>query len=66
MNKPEIGCKPYYIVACDRIVELSEAIIRYANDGAIKNFNTIGKWAAEIELFCAVANAIYGGYNNER
>ena len=46
-----IGVTPYWIEAGNRIVDLSEAIIRYS-ENVKKNYRYIRKWAEEIVQQC--------------
>lgn len=46
MDKPAMGCRPYYVAVSDRIAELCEAIKR-AEGG--KN-DQVRMWATEIQL----------------
>lgn len=48
-EKPPIGIKPYYIVSCERINALAEAIQRYSTT---KNYKAIELWAEEIICYC--------------
>ena len=47
LNRPMLGCKPYYVAISARICELCEAINR--NAGAKGKHNNIKLWAAEIQ-----------------
>ena len=49
MDKPNIGARPYYITAINRINELSKAIYDCSND---ENINDMRKWAIEIVAQC--------------
>lgn len=59
-NKPEIGVKPYYIVAEERIKELSEAIVRSYNDETMTG--QIIVWAKEIICQCEILDTVKGYY----
>lgn len=60
-NKPPLGCKPSWLSSCERITELSEAIIRNVNgavtkdvNGVHKDTNNVKKWATEILYQCEI------------
>ncbi len=52
-NKPPLGCKPSWLSSCERIKELSEAIIRNVN-GVHKDTSNVKKWATEILYQCEI------------
>lgn len=48
-TKPPLGASPVYITAGKRVVELSKAITRAAEEGGIYNYTGhISMWAEEI------------------
>lgn len=49
--KPPLGCKPYWLVADERIHELAEAIARYSINSR-KYLSSIKQWAEEISELC--------------
>ena len=49
MDRPPMGCSPYYVNISARICELCEAIKRASTDGSKKN-DKIKLWASEIQL----------------
>lgn len=49
---PPLGCKPAYISSPERIVELSKAITRQAEDTC--NEQLIRRWATEILYHCEI------------
>lgn len=51
-EKPPLGCKPAYISSPERIVELSKAITRQAED--MCNEQLIRRWATEILYHCEI------------
>lgn len=51
-DKPPLGCKPAYISSPERIVELSKAITRQAEDTC--NEQLIRRWATEILYHCEI------------
>lgn len=51
-DKPPLGCKPAYVSSPERIVELSKAITRQAED--ICNEQLIRRWATEILYHCEI------------
>lgn len=51
-SKPPLGCKPAYISSPERIVELSKAITRQAEDTC--NEQLIRRWATEILYHCEI------------
>lgn len=60
-KKPPLGCKPSWISSCERIKELSEAIIRNVNGAVTKDANGVyvdtdhvKKWATEILYQCEI------------
>lgn len=60
-NKPPLGCKPSWLSSCERIEELSEAIIRNVNGAVTKDVNgvhkdtsNVKKWATEILYQCEI------------
>lgn len=58
-EKPELGCKPYYVAASYRIEELSEAIQRYSRKSRL-DYNSIRQWAKEIEMLCEIVKTLDG------
>lgn len=56
MNKPPLGARPYYIMAIDRIDELSKAIYDYSQETS--KTDLIKKWASEIILQCELIEAM--------
>ncbi len=58
-EKPELGCKPYYVVVSDRIEDLSEAIQRYSRKSHL-DYNRIREWAKEIEMLCEIVKTLDG------
>ena len=54
-NKPELGCKPYYVASGERIYELAAAITRYA-ENIDTEYERIKEWAEEIKMHCDIAN----------
>lgn len=58
-EKPELGCKPYYVAASDRIKELSEAIQRCSCKSYL-DCNRIREWAKEIEMLCEIVKTLDG------
>lgn len=59
LEKPELGCKPYYVAASDRIEELSEAIQRYSRESHL-DYNRTRSWAKEIEMLCEIVKTLDG------
>lgn len=58
-TKPEIGAKPYYIHAEDRIRDLGEAIARYAHQARMNpQRDKIIEWAREITLQIAIIETL--------
>lgn len=53
-ERPELGVKPYYIAASDRIEELAGAIQRYSPN-VDTEYERISQWAEEIKMQCAIA-----------
>lgn len=60
-KKPPLGCKPSWLSSCERIKELSEAIIRDVNGAVTKDANgvhkdpkNVKKWATEILYQCEI------------
>ncbi len=51
-EKPPLGCKPGWLVSQERILELSEAIGRYAIAVGTSKTDMIREWATEILLQC--------------
>ena len=47
--KPALGCKPYYLCAWSRILELTEAIFRQCI-APIRSMKLVKEWAQEIVL----------------
>lgn len=56
-NKPPLGVKPAWLVAEERIADLSEAITRLitSNETHYLKFNKAKDYAEEIKLFCKLA-----------
>lgn len=55
-NKPPLGARPYYIMAINRIDELSKAIYDYSQE--TDKTDCIKKWASEIILQCELIEAM--------
>ena len=53
-DKPELGCKPYYIASRDRVSELAQAIDRNSENIDVE-YNKIEMWATEIIAHCRLA-----------
>ena len=53
-EKPELGCKPYYVASAERISELANAIDRYAPN-IDTEYQLISEWAEEIKMHCDIA-----------
>ena len=60
-KEPPLGCKPSWLSSCERIKELSEAIIRNMNgaitkdaNGVYKDTSNVKKWATEILYHCEI------------
>lgn len=60
-KKPPLGCKPSWLSSCERIEELSKAIIRDVNgavtkdtNGVHKDTSNVKKWATEILYQCEI------------
>lgn len=51
-KKPPLGARPCFVLADERIKELSEAITRYSGTGEYK---IMKKWAKEIVMQCDIA-----------
>ena len=52
-DKPPLGCKPPFVVYPSRIIELSNAIYRYADElRELGQVSKIKSWAIEIEEIC--------------
>ena len=47
LNRPTLGCKPYYVAISARITELCEAIKRNSTESG--RHNNIKLWVAEIQ-----------------
>lgn len=61
-GKPPQGCMPYYVAACYRIEELSEAIQRNSHTVCVEYFR-IREWAKEIEMQCDIIETLNKSYN---
>lgn len=53
-DKPELGCKPYYIASGDRVSELAQAIDRNSENIDVE-YQHIEEWAKEIIAHCRIA-----------
>lgn len=55
--KPALGCKPYYLCAWSRILELTEAIFRQCI-APIRSMKLVKEWAQEIVLLCEMVEKL--------
>lgn len=53
-EKPELGCKPYYVASGQRVYDLAAAITRYA-ENIDTEYQLISEWAEEIKMHCDIA-----------
>lgn len=53
-EKPELGCKPYYVASGQRVYDLAAAITRYAENIDTEH-EKIREWAEEIKMHCDIA-----------
>ena len=58
--KPPIGVKPFWAAAEERIKDLAEAILRYADDS--HNYDMIKKWSNEIYEQCCMVDLLRDDY----
>lgn len=56
-NKPELGCRPYWISSAMRVSELAEAINRHSKTINF-SYEYIEEWAKEICGHCAIARCL--------
>lgn len=52
-KKPPLGCRPAWLISRERILELSEAIERWAKSSQ-KDVSHIREWATEIYCHCVI------------
>ena len=59
IEKPKLGCPPYYVEIPERIRELSAAIGRATEGDILKNdIAQMAMWAAEIGGLCKLLNEL--------
>lgn len=56
VERPTLGCRPYYVTIAERIKDLAEAISWQAETQC--NTDMINLWAHEIELQCEMLNKL--------
>lgn len=61
-EKQPIGTAPAWLVASNRIGELSGAIQRYSDNQPIKHTGNIRTWAREIIAQCDLIDEMEGNY----